>query len=117
MDIESLEEGLDHALRRGLVTLGRLRRRLEQVGRRRGSGALPRLIAERDGTSGIPQSVFETRFLHLARRGGLPTPTLQYPITTALGTAFIDLAYIEEKIAIEADGFRWHSSRRRWEYD
>lgn len=29
----------------------------------------------------------------------------------------VDFAYPDKKLAIEADGYRWHSGRRRWQHD
>lgn len=29
----------------------------------------------------------------------------------------VDFAYPEVKVAIEAEGYRWHSGRPRWEHD
>ena len=31
--------------------------------------------------------------------------------------AIVDFAYPDIKLAIEAEGYRWHSSRARWERD
>jgi very-short-patch-repair endonuclease len=31
--------------------------------------------------------------------------------------AIIDFAYPAQRIAIEADGYRWHSGRHRWQRD
>lgn len=75
------------------------------------------LIAARDGTPGVPQSVFETRLLGVIRQAGLPMPALQYPVAIPNGIAVVDFAFVEYRIAVEADGFRWHSGRRRWDHD
>jgi len=110
-----LEEALDDALRRGLVRVAQLRRRLDASGRagRRGSRLLGEMIEVRAGYGRVPESVFETRLLRVLRAAGLPVPSLQH----AIGRYRVDFAYPERRVAIEADGFRWHSSRARWDRD
>lgn len=116
---EVVEEALDDALRRRLVTVSRVRWRLEQIGcrGRRGSGVLADLVEARANTRTVPQSVFETRLLRILRGAGLPTPAIQHEIRTNRGRAVLDFAYPKQRIAIEADGFRWHSSRQQWDHD
>lgn len=65
---EALEEALDDALRRGLVSISRLRWRLEELGRRPGAGTIRSLMAARGDKDAVPRSVLETRFLRLMRR-------------------------------------------------
>ena len=117
--VDRLEEVLDDALRRRLVTVSVLRSRLRQMGTRGrdGSGRLDLLLSKRDAAESVPQSVFETRLLRVMRRAGLPKPSVQYEVDIGNGIAVLDLAYVDHKIAIEADGFRWHSSRRQWDHD
>lgn len=115
---EVVEEALDDALRRNLVTIRRLRWRLEELGAgRRGSAVLANLISERSAARVVPQSVFETRLLRCLRRARLPMPVVQHRVRTNRGVAVLDFAYVDQRIAIEADGFRWHSSRQQWDQD
>jgi len=44
---------------------------------------------------------------------GLPTPAIQ----PRIGRYRVDFAYPDARVAIEADGFRWHSSRQQFERD
>lgn len=116
---EVLEEALDDALRRRLTTIGRLRWRISELGRRGrpGIGVLGRMLDERSRGS-VPKSVLETRTARFIRKAGLPEPVRQYPIRRgATVVAVVDFAYPEIKLAIEADGYRWHSGRARWEHD
>lgn len=117
---EITEEALDDALRRGLVSIARLRSRLttEMRGRRPGFRALREMVEARTGT-GVPQSVFETRLLRLLARARLPRPVVQHRIVDLAGrlVAIADFAYPHARVAIEADGHRWHSGRARWERD
>jgi very-short-patch-repair endonuclease len=116
---EIVEEALDDVLRRKLVTIPLLRARLNEIGGpgRRGSGTMARLIAARADARGVPQSVFETRLLRALRRARLPLPAVQHEVSTRRGLVVLDFAYVDRRIAIEADGFRWHSSRRQWDHD
>jgi len=116
---EVLEEVLDDALRRRLVTIAWIRWRLHELGtaRRRGSALLASLLEARLETSTVPETVFETRLLRVLIGAGLPLPTLQFRVATPSGEARLDFAYVEDKVAIEADGFRWHSSRQQWDND
>jgi very-short-patch-repair endonuclease len=116
---DAVEEALDDALRRRLVTIPRLRWRLASWGKRRSPGVttLRELIGARDPTASPPQSVFETRLLRLMLRKGLPAPICQYQIEVDGRKIVLDFAFPDAKLAVEADGFRWHSSRLRWEHD
>src|SRR5207249_2080176 len=117
---ETLEEALDVALQRRLTSLSRVRWRLADLGRhgRPGIAMLRRLIAARSGVEAVPESVIETRFSRLLRRAGLPAPVRQYHVRDrGRLVARVDFAYPDARLAIEVEGFRWHSGRARWERD
>ena len=79
---------------------------------------LRRLLASRARIRTVPQSVLETRVLRAFSRAGLPAPELQYPIRDGSRLiAVVDFAFPDAKLAIEADGYRWHSGRAKWEKD
>lgn len=112
-----VEAALDDALRRGLVTLARLRWRLEMSPGRRGVATLRRMVADREG-SAVSQSHLETKLARLIRFAGLPRPVQQFEVELSNGRrAFIDFAYPEHMLAIEAEGHRHHSGRLQWERD
>ncbi|MGZ4127498.1 MAG: DUF559 domain-containing protein [Actinomycetota bacterium] len=116
---DEVEEALDDALRRGLVSMPRLRRSLEEVARRGRPGVRAmRLLLEAREPSSVPQSVFETRLLRALKRARLPAPVVQHQIRSGGRlVAVVDLAFPDLRLAIEADGYRWHSGRTRWEHD
>jgi len=117
---ETVEEALDDALRRGLVTRARLRWRVEQLARpgRPGVTVIRELLAARDPGTAVPQSVLETKMMRLLRRARLPRPVAQHRIrANGRVVATVDFAYPDEQLAIEVDGYRWHSGRVRWEHD
>jgi very-short-patch-repair endonuclease len=117
---DKVEEALDDALHRGIVTIAGLRRRLAAVARpgRPGIATMRALLEARDPAAAVPESVFERRLLRALRAAGLPTPVLQHEIRDGGRlVAVVDFAYPEAKLAIEADGYRWHSGRARWDHD
>lgn len=117
VDVDLAAEALDAALSRRLVTADFLRRRLEALGRkgRHGVRALDVLLADgrRRG-----QTAFERRLFQLLRQAGLPLPVPQYEVTKPDGhPAYLDFAYPDHWLAIEADSFRHHSGRADWARD
>ncbi|MGZ4212306.1 MAG: DUF559 domain-containing protein, partial [Actinomycetota bacterium] len=117
---EVVEEALDDALRRGMVSIPRVRWRIAEIGengRRRGISVMRSLVDARD-MPGVPQSVFETRLLRTLERAGLPRPALQHHVRDGTRLiAVVDFAFPAELVAIEADGYKWHSGRAHWEHD
>jgi putative AbiEi antitoxin of type IV toxin-antitoxin system/uncharacterized protein DUF559 len=119
LEANHLEEVLDDALRRRLTSIGRLRWRIEALGRRGRPGirSIDELVRARRGT-GVPGSVLETRFVQLFIKAGLPHPVLQHEIRdNGRLVAIVDLAYPDVKVAVEVDGYRWHSGRARFDRD
>lgn len=114
-----LEELLDDALRRNLFPLTRAEQYLQARAHKGTDGvaALKKLIEARARTA-VPDSVLETRLLQLIRRSGLPIPVVHHRVTEhGRFIAEVDLAYPDLKVAIEAEGYEWHSGRRRWQRD
>lgn len=117
---EVVESALDDALRRGLTSLRRLRWRLEQLGGRgrRGVAVLRTLLDERDPKAAPAESVLEARLIRLLRRARLPEPAKQHEVRErGRLLARVDLAYPDVRLAIEADGYRFHSGRVAWQRD
>jgi len=115
-----IEEALDDALRRRLVSISRLRWRLDDTARkgRPGVSLMRRLLDARTAELSVPQSVLETRLLRLLKRSDLPMPRLQHRVKDGGRlVAIVDFAYPEQLIAIEALGHRWHGGRTRWRRD
>lgn len=115
---DELEETLDDVLRRRLTSVSRLRWRMGHAGRSRGLATLRRLLEARGASAPVTGSVLETRFSRLVRRAGLPALDRQHDIRDhGRLVAVVDFAYPAQRIAIEIDGYRWHSGRARWERD
>jgi len=115
---ESVEEALDDALRRHLTSIRRMRWQLKTAVGRPGLVTLRALLDARDQSSAIPQSVLETKLLRLLKKATLPEPAPQYPIRDGGRlVAVVDFAFPAIRLAVEADGYRWHSGHSRWEHD
>ena len=114
-----VEAALDDALRRGLVSCEQLKRLLDRVGRqgRDGAATLGALLAQREGRRWT-QSEFERRLLRLVLAAGLPRPVPQYEVRLAGGRrAYLDFAWPDRRIAVEADSYRHHAGRLAWARD
>lgn len=116
-----VEEAVDDALRRRLTSIARLRWQLESSG---GSGIagtrmLREILLARGNQAGGAESVLETRLFRLLKRARIDGLVSQHEIMDAEGAfvARVDFAIPTERIAIEVDGYRWHSGRGRWERD
>jgi very-short-patch-repair endonuclease len=117
---ELVEEAIDDALRRGLVSRARLRWQVSEMSSkgRRGISIVRAILADREGVAPVPRSVFETKALRKLRAAGIPDPVRQHEIRDGgRHVATVDFALPDLRIAIEADGFRWHGSRLRFQHD
>lgn len=114
-----VEDSLDDALRRRLTSLARLKLFLAGVdGRgRRGVKLLRQLVVDRDDNRPIPESVLETRLWGPLTHLGVPRPVRQYPVRFESKEYRIDFAFPHAMVAVEAQGYRWHSSHTAWERD
>ena len=115
-----LMQALDSALRRDLTFVPLIRSRLDSIGTkgRRGTKTLQKLLADRELGSGLTESPLEVKVEGVLRRAGLDPPVRQFTITGPDGTTVrLDFAWPEQKVGIEADGFRWHNDFERWQQD
>lgn len=63
-------------------------------------------------------SELEVRALRALADGGLPAPVQQYPVRLADGTTVrLDLAYPDDLVAIELDGWAFHGQRSAFDND
>ncbi len=64
------------------------------------------------------QSEFERRLFSLLRAAGVPLPVPQFEVVLPAGRrAFLDFAWPEVRLAVEADSYRHHASRVDWARD
>lgn len=116
----TLEIALDQQLRRGLITVGGLIRRLNELDstRKPGLRVLRDLAHARRAHGVATESELETLMRWWLRTYGFPEPCFQHWVTLPdYGPARLDCAYPDLRIGIEADSYRWHSSRAAFERD
>src|SRR5207248_6635125 len=115
----TVEQAVDEALRRKLVTLRTLAHVAEDLdgrGRRRCT-AMREILSRRAPGYHPGDSNPEKRIAELLVRAGLPTPTRQHRVRLGTRTVRIDLCYPEAKVAIEYDSWGFHSSRSSFDDD
>ena len=115
-----LVEPMFHAvLHRRLAEYDDIVARFYQVARkgRNGVGPLRAVLAEYDPAMAPGESTLEVRLLEIIRQHGIKPPVRQHRVTVGGRHYRLDLAYPDEKLAIEGDGFGVHSERDRFETD
>jgi very-short-patch-repair endonuclease len=110
--VRRLEQLVAVALERRLVTEAELRR----VGRRhpssRGAGLLA-LVLDVAAVPRLARSKAEEALLRLIREAELPLPRMNVMVAARE----VDFFWEAERLVVEVDGWRWHSSRNRFEND
>lgn len=121
VSMSELATALDSALVQGLTTVRKIRRRQHQLGRRgrKGAGNLALLLVEREGQRSTFANKFERRLGRLLENAGLPRPIRQFVVRDQRGVAVArpDLSYPQALVAIEADSWRWHGGRQKFDED
>jgi very-short-patch-repair endonuclease len=108
----TLERALNEAQVLKLTTPPRLLPLLARHPRHRGTKAL-RALVDPAGTRGFTRSEAERRLLALIRAAGLPLPRAN----VKLGPYEVDFLWPAQRLVVEVDGFRYHSSRVAFERD
>ena len=111
----------DAALRLRLTTLGEVEDVINRVARRGrvGVGHARAVVEERRAWHSETESVLEDQFRQIISDAGLPLPEPQVRVsdTTGRAVARVDFAYPDQRLAIELDGFRYHSDREAFMND
>jgi hypothetical protein len=106
---------LDAALRSGTCDLRRLRAAAARQAGRRGIVHVRELIPLAAAEAESPMES-EARLVMLD--GGLPPPILQHEIVDRSGRIWrVDFAWPDRKVAVEYDGFDWHSDPEKFRRD
>ena len=120
LDADAIGPMFDRALNRHMTTPPYLDRRLRVLGRngRPGVTVLDQLLAERPSGQRRPDPGLEPRLLELLATLGGPPPVSQYHVRLPSGRdAFLDVAWPDDLLALEADSYLWHSGRIPWSLD
>lgn len=107
------------ACRLGLTHVDRLIQRHLELRRRGGNGIgrMACVLVRLDPDVALLDSDLEVLLLQLLADHGVVPPHPQHPVVID-GTAYrLDFAYPEHKVAIEGDGFAFHSDREVFEHD
>jgi very-short-patch-repair endonuclease len=59
------------------------------------------------------ESLAEAGFADFCARWRLPSPRAQYAVATRVGTVRLDFAFVEERVAVEVDGYDGHAFDRQ----
>jgi hypothetical protein len=113
-----IESFVDSAIRGRMLTPRSLLIEASRQGfaNRPGLGVLRRLATQRSG-EGSSESELEDRAVRLLRRFGLPRPVRQYMVTLSGRVLRFDLAYPDQRLAIELNGWGPHFGREPWQRD
>jgi hypothetical protein len=115
VDAPRLAELSTEAIRRTGLGLADLEQMLARNPRTPGRQRLRSAIDLLSDDGHRTRSMVEVAALAALQDAGLPRPVVAYTVRADDGTiiAEVDLAYPEHRIAIEIDGYRWHSSPAR----
>lgn len=109
-----VQRHLEHAVALGLVAEGKVHEVRIRVGERgrSGAGIIDRALKELPTGAHLAESGPEVRLLQRIVTVGLPSPVQQHQVHLPNGTRCrLDLAYPDQRIALEYDGAEWHSTR------
>ena len=118
--VDDLGRIVDEGLRRGLTSLralDRVVRRLHHIAPGRSPSKLVRVLALRVPGYEPGDSNLESRVYEALVAAGLPTPRRQHRVTVGTHTYYVDIAYPEQLVAIEVDGFEFHRGRTSFDQD
>ncbi len=110
-----LGEHVAAALRVEACDASDLREVMDRRGNARGRGRLSDVLRLLGEDGGGARADVEVAALHHLVAAGLPRPVVAFRVFDAHGRciAEVDLAYPDRHLAIEIDGYRWHSSPAR----
>jgi very-short-patch-repair endonuclease len=86
---------------------------LERVPNRRGVGDLKNLVRLLEPDADNARSYLERLFLALLRQAHLPLPKVNHVIAGNRR----DFVWIQERLVVETDGYRWHSTKQAQQRD
>jgi very-short-patch-repair endonuclease len=107
-----LELALDRALVAGIVQVSEIRELAKRSPGRPGAPIL-KALAEHQRGSALTASAAEELFLSLVRASGLPAPL----VNQRVHDFEVDFYWPAQRLIVEIDGFRYHSTRRAFEHD
>lgn len=119
-ETDELSSIAQKALAARRVTFEGLAEILEELGRRGrpGTARFREFLEDVAPGYAAPESVMEERMIALLNEGGLPIPTLQMELPwRSPKKGRVDFAYEADRVIIECDGRRWHTTMEAFESD
>jgi len=113
----TLERLVERAINMGLCTAQTIASHLARLTTRGRKGVrnLRSVLASRVD---VRKSDTETRFAQICRRHPIPQPIFQFPIDLDSGErVYLDAYWVDLKLAVELDGFAFHSAPREFRID
>jgi very-short-patch-repair endonuclease len=110
---------LDDALRRGLTTIDRLWDLYATIGQRgrNGSRSFRRALLHRDASDGKLGSQMEAMLRAILRRVSPPKASPQFPVSVCGRNFYLDFAYPDVKLGVEAHSIKWHLGHEKAKED
>ena len=110
--VKEVRRMMQHAIATGLVTRGAVADFRQRVGRqgRNGVGAIDAVLESLPFGAEEAESGPEVEVLEICERAALPAPARQVLVVVGGRRYRVDLAYPEQRIAIEYDGFKEHTT-------
>ncbi len=111
-NVPVVRRAVEDALGRRTVTAGQLDDMLARSGKRGrpGTAVFRSILSSLELDRPQSESGLEDACLRMIRDAGFACPVLQHPVMIRGSRKRLDLAYLKEKIAIEVDGFEFHSA-------
>jgi hypothetical protein len=111
MGVKGLGRLVDSSVAQGVTSYEAVLALFQLLGRRGkpGTQRMREVLAERGGTPERDPTELEHRLLDLMDRAGFPLPTREFKAPWLAPTnGRVDLAYLEQRLVVEADSRRWH---------
>ena len=114
-----IKQTVESALFARLTSFSRLRAEMEAIAKRgrRGVAYIRALLDEYSPLDDQASSPLERKLLRALTASGLPEPTPQFQVKASGQQYFLDFAYPELKIGIEAHSVAWHTRLTAFEKD
>lgn len=112
------ERTCDEAEVQGLFDLPAAQDLLDRSAGRRGTATLRAVLSEHVVGTTLTRSALEEMVLELCRRADLPRPKVNEPLACRPGVWHtVDFFWPQQRVILEADGHRYHRTRRAVERD
>ncbi len=119
LPVEELDRAVHRSIHLGLTSYEQLATTYDRVARqgRHGCGPLRAVLSTIDADSAVAESDLEVILLDALRRFGVQEPIRQHQVVVDGERFRLDLAYPQQRLFLEGDGFGIHGLRDDFEHD